>query len=487
MIDRNDEFRNLVTQLIEGSADREATDELSSMCVQHPHLREEYAEQFQTHAMLHWQQATTPPAEVQTRTMTDTLGRSLVTFQRSLGLIAAIAATVVIAVGMWLVARPGYYADIEVLVANNVVSTANFPELREHSQVHLRHLSIDEGRLLFRTPEGTDIRLVAPARLEFLGPEHVRLNYGKLTALVAKGARQLTVETDQTDILDLGTVFGVDVVDLDRTDVVVFEGMVEVRDRIRRPGQVARTFLHGGEAARVDNSHRLSRITNVVGLFDDGDWCTEEPSRKSLFLSVSDNLRNPGGMFYYRTLPKGLREDVGAYVARRHQWNGLTDEGLPQWLLGADLVQTLSSYKYNPQLEIEVKLARRAKLYVFFDSRSIVPEWLAGGFADTKTDIGLEMPRGLETGIPMGIGPGEGHLLTFRVWERDVEALEAVTLGAVPQAEPNSSTFMYGFAAKELPAPKRPGDLNLAETPTSLCIPTSSYQVGSRSFLKWFY
>lgn len=278
------------------------------------------------------------------------------------------------------------------------------------------------------------------------------MDYGKLTARVADGANELIVETKQTQIVDFGTVFGVDAGQQNLTDVVVFEGMVELRELFERQPAGARRFLIGGEAARVDSEYQVRRISHVLGTLDDDEWTTQPSQGQTVFHSITDNLRDPSAMLYYRILPGGMREDATAYVRQRHQWNGLKKAGMPTWLLGADLIETLATHKLKPDLQVQVTLARPATLYVLYQRDTPTPEWLQQGFVDTREDIGLDVPRAIEIEDTLATGPGDGRLKPFRIWRREVDVMETVLLGPVSHVAEQTPALMYGLAAKAHPA-----------------------------------
>ena len=68
----------------------------------------------------------------------------------------------------------------------------------------------------------------SPAALEVISPTRTRAVLGTLKAHVGKGAEGFTVETPRTTVVDLGTDFGIDVSRHGSTDVVVFNGMVDL-------------------------------------------------------------------------------------------------------------------------------------------------------------------------------------------------------------------------------------------------------------------
>lgn len=168
---KHEEFKQLLTKLLEGPVDQRAVDRLSQLCLKHPELGEEYAAQVQIHALLHWQQATTSQAEHLPRPPVDEPHRTRGVRWRSVAGLGGIAVAVAIAVAIGLHREAGetlpYQADIQIIVANDVRVSPDQPPLVEDSQYKLRTLGIEEGRLLFRMQDGTDVRLIAPARIEF--------------------------------------------------------------------------------------------------------------------------------------------------------------------------------------------------------------------------------------------------------------------------------------------------------------------------------
>jgi hypothetical protein len=303
----------------------------------------------------------------------------------------------------------------------------------------------------FRLPSGVWLEVVAPAELQFVNALHVRVSLGQVTADVGDRGKGFVVDTAQTKIVDLGTKFGVAVPNAGHTDVVVFQGEVEVFDgKSPRASDTPLTRLVEGEAVRVDAQRQLSRIMNVTSGPRDAAWSTGGGETGAVITSVHDNLRDPTELYYYNILAAGLREDAPAFVAKRHEWNGLDAAGIPAELLGADLVQTFPSDRDNTALEIVVIVARPAVLYVLADSRTEPPAWLAQNFTATSVLIGLENAPLLTSGKPVGRGPGEGNMAPFAVWKRTLPDGGSVILGPPGVATGEIRQWMYGIAAKAL-------------------------------------
>jgi hypothetical protein len=163
------------------------------------------------------------------------------------------------------------------------------------------------------------------------------------------------------------------------------------------------------------------------------------------------SLRN-----FYRIVPGGMREDARAYADYSHEWNGLDAKGIPEWLLGADLVQTFNADQVNWFMQITVTVSRPCVLYVLADRRNPPPAWLQQRFTDTGVNIGWEYVDPKYNIFPAK-GPGKGRkLFPFGIWKLEVHKAGEVKLGPpyferfhdASDVRPN---WMYGIAAKALP------------------------------------
>lgn len=132
-----------------------------------------------------------------------------------------------------------------------------------------------------------------------------------------------------------------------------------------------------------------------------------------------------------------MDEDVLAYVDRPHEYNGITVEGIPPYLVGGDYVKMFNDDKVKRNIRINVKLAIPARLYILIDDRLTTPQWLRDDFRDTGDNIGVERgPRFFDGKwrkgkTQFGVGPGIGVDETFSVWARDIPHPGMVTLGSL--------------------------------------------------------
>lgn len=346
--------------------------------------------------------------------------------------------------------------EVEVVKVEGVVSG----DWQQGDKKIVDSLKLVRGYVQLILPSKVVLDVYAPSEINFIDSMKVKVLAGKVVADVGEHGKGFIIDTPQTRIVDLGTSFGVDVRDFESTDVVVFEGAVQVfKDHQQNKPD---STLIEGEAVRVDNKHNLSRIPNIVTGLQNRTWSTSvNPSDECVIATVSDNLRSPETKIFYEIIPGGFKEGVQAYVGPKHKWKGRTATGIPSYLLGADLVRTFMSDHRKQDLRIKVKFSKPAVLYVLFECRpqqelwrksgkvEEVPEWLEKTFHKTGDAVGLDDAGQLKPGEKMNDFPGQGNLVTFDIWELKVSAPGEVLLGP-PTGSDGWINWMYGFVAVPL-------------------------------------
>ncbi len=92
------------------------------------------------------------------------------------------------------------------------------------------HYELTQGFAELRFMDGTTVLLEAPAEFDLTGPDTMALLRGKLAANISKSTDRFVVSTPFTQVVDLGTEFGVGVKDNGQTMVAVFDGTVQLAD-----------------------------------------------------------------------------------------------------------------------------------------------------------------------------------------------------------------------------------------------------------------
>ncbi|MEQ8847474.1 FecR family protein [Botrimarina sp.] len=322
-------------------------------------------------------------------------------------------------------------------------------------------LRLNAGSLRIRYDHGTSMTLQAPAVLELQDDMHARIHRGALRVVVAQGAEGFSVATPIARVVDLGTEFGVSVDDRGGTDVVVYEGAVDIEGRANEvgPPRLARR-LEAGQAVRMDELGTASRIVAVnadrfpVGAGESLE--TVRGMRPPIIAKVTDNIDREDSFSFYEIVHAGMFEDALAFVDRpEHEWNGVDAKGMPEYLIGGDLVRTFNDDKLNKQLRIELELTQPADIYVLLDDRAQAPEWLKRGFERLDDRLGIDEGSGKYRDLapdgsvrweqrPTGSGPGASIDFTCSIWRR---VAEAGPVGLGPLGGDNWDINMYGIVA----------------------------------------
>jgi uncharacterized Zn finger protein len=307
-----------------------------------------------------------------------------------------------------------------------------------------------QGLVEITFDSGAVMAVKAPADVELLSTLWVRSRDGRVTVDVGERAHGFRIDTPTASVVDLGTEFGVGF-DGDATDVVVFDGMVDLHAKQVNAANKHSKRLEQGDALRVGSDGGLSRIVSMTSreFPTPNMFGTLSESHAPVIASVTDNIRGNQTTKCYRIVHGGLIEDATAYVDRPHQWNGLDKTGLPKFLVGADYVMAFNDDKRSRDLEVTVTFAQAAHVYVLYDKRRTPPKWLQQDFEDTDIELGLdEGPSRIQKSFTNGIGPGVSVDYRFGVWKS--AAAEGQTMvfgpqyGHVSQGEAHS---MYGIAA----------------------------------------
>lgn len=311
---------------------------------------------------------------------------------------------------------------------------------------------LESGQAEILFDSGVEVVLTGPAHLKVQSNMSASVEYGTFSARVGPRGKGFTIQTPSAEVVDLGTEFGLAVNRAGETEVAVFSGIVDLSYDDPSPEiSTARQRLNQGEALRVG----LNGQTQRVVLIDSerfpmaGSQWVSRSKTGSVIESVSDNLRSSHSRSFYRIVRGGFGEDAAAFVDRGHQWNGISESGIPEFLLGADYVMPFNDDKLQDTLAVTVVLAKPAIVYLLFDNNMSRPDWLTSHFVDTNFDIGLDQDASKYRPLKhVGVGPAESIDDTFSIWRREVPEAGPVMLGGVSAPEDKERGYnMYGIVA----------------------------------------
>lgn len=379
-------------------------------------------------------------------------GLSRPRFLRPAWVIAAAAAVIALAAILFRSLENAPRATVAAIVITSQDATPPPPgaSWQSGTRLLLHTLNLRTGSVRLRLENGALITLTAPVTAEFLSPLLVRVRRGQLTADVSGGGKGLIVRAHDTEVMDLGTEFGVNVSDNGRADVVVFDGEVQLQ-KAAASGAKPWMNLNGGEAVRLDAARHATRIQAVYGEAGTNAWSLEASSdAETLVQSVSDNITLPDFQGYYRVMPRGMKPGAAPYGGKTPLWEAPEGKPFPAVLLDADVISTFQGKRFNPEFALTLALNHPATVFVMHDIRQPPPVWLQRDYSRTEAALSLPLRPGLLSAEVAATVPtdAQGRLfLTFSVWRRDVPA-GTVILGESHASSERIPHFMYGLAVR---------------------------------------
>lgn len=367
-------------------------------------------------------------------------------------MIAAAAAVIALAAILFRSLENAPRATVAAIVITSQDATPPPPgaSWQSGTRLLLHTLNLRTGSVRLRLENGALITLTAPVTAEFLSPLLVRVRRGQLTADVSGGGKGLIVRAHDTEVMDLGTEFGVNVSDNGRADVVVFDGEVQLQ-KAAASGAKPWMNLNGGEAVRLDAARHATRIQAVYGEAGTNAWSLEASSdAETLVQSVSDNITLPDFQGYYRVMPRGMKPGAAPYGGKTPLWEAPEGKPFPAVLLDADVISTFQGKRFNPEFALTLALNHPATVFVMHDIRQPPPVWLQRDYSRTEAALSLPLRPGLLSAEVAATVPtdAQGRLfLTFSVWRRDVPA-GTVILGESHASSERIPHFMYGLAVR---------------------------------------
>ncbi|MEP3478199.1 MAG: LamG-like jellyroll fold domain-containing protein [Fuerstiella sp.] len=110
----------------------------------------------------------------------------------------------------------------------------------------------DKGVLQLEFYGGATVVVEGPAEIEILDESRVVCRLGRLRANVPEPARGFAVLAPAFELVDLGTEFGLSVMDDGKAEVHVFDGKVELYDAESNRSLASRRELNAGDAIKLD-------------------------------------------------------------------------------------------------------------------------------------------------------------------------------------------------------------------------------------------
>ena len=161
----------------------------------------------------------------------------------------ALAAVIVVGLACWLLIHFEHPPVAVIEDSAGAVFTGDTAP--EQGRLDRSRYSLDSGMVTISFRNGVTLTIRGPAEFEIIDEFRVKLDRGQARAVAPESGHGFTIETQDADVVDLGTEFGVSVDPATGTsDVQVFDGRVDVKDSAR---QIALASLELGEAVRIQD------------------------------------------------------------------------------------------------------------------------------------------------------------------------------------------------------------------------------------------
>lgn len=186
---------------------------------------------------------------------------------RRVGLsLAAVVGVIFIVVAAWRGLWPAARSPLPAGVLAQIVALSD-PVWADDGQPWHEGDSLQAGGMLALQgglaeivfASGATVILEAPAIFEVIDGGTGKLGRGRLMATLERPTGPFAIHTPTAVVTDLGTQFGVEVDDRGKTDVRVFQGLVELAV-LATLGATEPLRLSAGDAGEVDAAGRIARI-----------------------------------------------------------------------------------------------------------------------------------------------------------------------------------------------------------------------------------
>jgi len=341
--------------------------------------------------------------------------------------------------------RAVVWAEImEVNQARFASSTASW---RTGDRLQLTDLAIESGNVDLKLDSGVTLSLEGPFKAHFENATTLRLIEGRMSAEVSEAGKGFTVRTAESEVVDLGTRFGISANSNGETDVVVFEGEVKVRRHNPQTKSEAWTTLRSGEAVRVQQKQKeLQRLARVRLSKNRKLWSTQSSSPSSLVVDVEDNATEPEFLHYLGVVAQGMGVDAQPFSDRpTAKWQAIPGSEFPSELESIDLVRTFLADRGDRDLEIRIKVSQPCILYVMHDDRRPEPSWLEKEFLKTNWKIRVgPWPATMAKDIQPD--PNGKLFIPCSVWKCRVDRAGDIVLGSPFVKGSKGQGLMYAIA-----------------------------------------
>ena len=265
--DDNRKFDSLLSRLTEGGLDETQYQQLGRLIETDRNLRVQYLDYCQIHGLLRaehgllasWNEWADESPSSSPRSTGRSLPRRSPSALAFWGVAAALLAVLATVVARYGPAQPEAPFRGEVVALLQKQVRAQFAYGPHGETTPITGAAMPEGPyelkigiIELQTNSGVVLTLEAPASFTLLDDDGVRIDDGRVAAHVPEEATGFRVEIPNGTVIDLGTDFAVEAVKGEKSEVHVFNGVVQVNLSGSKASAATPLRLTTGEATRID-------------------------------------------------------------------------------------------------------------------------------------------------------------------------------------------------------------------------------------------
>src|SRR4029079_18385437 len=125
-------------------------------------------------------------------------------------------------------------------------------------------LRLREGSAELTFDAGAQGTVFGPADFDIASATSIKCRRGRVTALVDHRGKGFSIQTPQAKVVDIGTQFGLSISDKGETEVVVFQGSIDLSYSARRAAADGSSRrMQQDDALVLKNSGEIERLMSV--------------------------------------------------------------------------------------------------------------------------------------------------------------------------------------------------------------------------------
>lgn len=275
--EENSELRELIEMTMDGSIDQEQAKQLSEILAGDPAARNYYCKYMELSIGLDIFTTGISPVDfldlvdfdtAETGSLAVSGGRSGYIFNRKK--IFSIASAAAILIFGFFLADFFYKSHNSVAIVaesmNSVWSgVSGYTKPGKYLKVSGKQFNLLAGYVRLDFDNGADVLIEAPADFSIASDNKIWLRRGKVYSVVPPAASGFTISTDNADIIDIGTEFGVRVERSEDTDLHVIKGKTNLV--IENGTEMVASEVSAGMARNISGEGYVSEIECQADLF----------------------------------------------------------------------------------------------------------------------------------------------------------------------------------------------------------------------------